>query len=67
MNPPVYEVLNGIPTRIRSVETTARGTEEEAPAAFMTERFMETFGVRLLRGRTFVALELHSASRDYRQ
>lgn len=61
-NPPPFEVPNGMPTRLHTLEgpTNAEG---EVPATFATGGFFEAFGIRLLRGRTFRDLEQQASSR----
>lgn len=57
MSPPVKR------PRIRTVAASGGGAAEEMAVSFITGDFFATFGIPLLRGRTFGELEHHSAAR----
>ena len=63
VDPPLYNVPNGVSVRIQVVGTAPDGAEQKAQTAFITGDFLDTLGLPLRRGRNFQSQDQHSGAR----
>ena len=63
VDPPLFQVPNGVSVRIQVVGTAPGGAEQKAQTAFITGDFLDTLGLSLRRGRNFQSQDQHSGAR----